>query len=214
MGTVFADISTSLDGYVAGPDPTVEEPLGRGGEQLHEWAVALASWRRPHGREGGETGLDDDVMAATQARTAAVVMGRNMFGGGPGPWGEPAWNGWWGEEPPFHAPVFVLTHHPREPLEMQGGTTFTFVCDGIAAAVEQARGAADDGDVLVAGGASTVNQALAAGLLDELHLHVAPVLLGAGERLFEGLGEPPRLTLEGTLGESGRVSHLRYRVER
>lgn len=214
MGTVTADLSISLDGYAAGPEQTREEPLGKGGEALHEWALRLASWRRAHGREGGETGDDDAVLAEREGRDGAVVMGRNMFGGQPGPWGDPAWTGWWGEEPPFHTPVFVLTHHPREPLEMQGGTTFTFVTDGIVSAVEQARAAAGERGVLIAGGASTVDQALAAGLVDELHLHVAPVFLGGGERLFASLGDqPPRLELLETRG-SEHVSHLRYRVVR
>jgi len=214
MGAVIADLSISLDGYAAGPEQSREEPLGKGGEALHEWALRLASWRRSHGYEGGATGPDDDVIAAREGRDGAVVMGRNMFGGHPGPWGEPAWEGWWGEEPPFHVPVFVLTHHPREPLEMKGGTTFTFVTDGIAAALEQAQAAAGERHVLVAGGASTVDQALAAGLVDELHLHVAPVLLGAGERLFATLGDKrPRLELVETSGSS-HVSHLRYRIVR
>lgn len=213
MGRVTVDITTSVDGYVAGPGQSVEHPLGVGGMALHEWAFATRGWRTAHGQEGGETGVDDEVVGEALARSGAVVMGRNMFGGGPGPWGEPAWDGWWGEEPPFHEPVFVLTHHAREPLEMAGGTTFTFVGDGIESAVAQAREAAGGGDVLIAGGAETVNQALAAGLVDELQLHVAPVLLGSGARLLEGLGTPPRLELERSLS-SPRVTHLRYRVLR
>ncbi len=142
MGRVMAEISMSLDGYVAGPSPSAQEPLGVGGEALHEWVVATRAWRADHGREGGETGADDEVVAERAEAVRAVVMGRNMFGGQPGPWGEPAWEGWWGSEPPFHVPVFVLTHHPREPLELEGGTTFHFVVDGIEAAVARAQEAA------------------------------------------------------------------------
>lgn len=214
MGQVKADISISLDGYAAGPRPSELAPLGVGGEQLHEWAYPLATFQRLHGREGGETGPDDDVLAEQHGGVGAVVMGRGMFGGGPGPWPEPAWEGWWGEEPPFRVPVFVLTHHPRDPLAMKGGTTFTFVTGGIEAAVAQARAAAGERDVLVAGGASAITQALAAGLVDRLDLHVVPVLLGGGARLFDGVGElTPRLELERTVA-SPHVTHLRYRVVR
>jgi len=212
MGRVKVDISMSLDGYVAGPRQSREQPLGIGGEQLHEWAVRTASWRGSHGYEGGETGADDEVVAEQFAGVGAVVMGRGMFGGGPGPWPQPAWNGWWGEEPPFRRPVFVLTHHPREPLTL-GETTFRFVGDGIEAAITAARTAADGADVLVSGGAATADQAIAAGLVDQLDLHVAPVLLGGGARLFAALGEPPRLELERTLASS-LVTHLRCRVVR
>lgn len=213
MGQVKAEISVSLDGYVAGPRPSEREALGVGGEQLHEWAYPLASFQRIHGREGGETGPDDDVLAESFEGVGAVVMGRGMFGGGPGPWGEPAWEGWWGEEPPFRTPVFVLTHHPRDPL-VKGSTTFTFAGGAIEAVVAQARAAAGGRDVLVAGGATAIDQALAAGLVDQLDLHLVPVLLGGGRRLFDGLGgRLPRLVPERTIA-SPRVTHLRCRVER
>ena len=167
MSKLIFNISVSLDGYVAGPEPSLDDPLGKGGEQLHEWAFGAQSWRETHGREGGERNADSDVIAERVSATGAVVMGRRMYSGGSGPWEQdPKADGWWGEEPPFHVPVFVLTHHAREPLAMQGGTTFTFVTDGIASAVEQARAAAGEKDVLVAGGAAVVQQAIAAGLLD------------------------------------------------
>ncbi|HVE66992.1 MAG TPA: dihydrofolate reductase family protein [Solirubrobacteraceae bacterium] len=211
MSRVRCHISISLDGFVAGPNQTREEPLGEGGERLHDWAIATAAWRESHGREGGEHNADAGVVAATQAGVGAHVMGRRMFGGGDGPWDE-TWTGWWGEDPPFHTPVFVLTHHPRAPLEMRGGTTFEFVTEGIEAALERARAAAGDGDVAIAGGASTVNQYLAAGLLDELHLHVVPVVLGGGARLLEDVGHPQLEPVE--VVASRGVTHLKYRVAR
>ncbi|HSS04673.1 MAG TPA: dihydrofolate reductase family protein [Solirubrobacterales bacterium] len=208
------EISISLDGFVAGPNQSEENPLGEGGEQLHEWVIKLAAWREPHGREGGEVNASTPLMEEAQAGTGAVVMGRNMFGGGPGPWGEDPWNGWWGDEPPFHVPVFVLTHHEREPLELQGGTTFTFVTDGIESALEQARDAAGEEDVVLGGGAEAARQYLSAGLVDQMQLNVVPVLLGGGARLFEnsaGAG----LALEPTLVvETPDVTHLRYDVSR
>src|SRR5436190_9654694 len=160
MGKVRFGITVSLDGFLAGPDPSVEEPLGRGGMQLHDWAFELAAWRAPHGLEGGEVNASTPVIEELTANVGAYVMGRNMFGGGTGPWPEPAWNGWWGDHPPFHAPVFVVTHHPREPLELEGGTTFTFVTEGVETALGQAQAAAGGGDVVIAGGASVVQQAL------------------------------------------------------
>jgi dihydrofolate reductase len=176
----------SLDGYAAGPDQSVENPLGVGGEALHGWAVASRSWRAAHGQEGGTTGVDDEALRASTENVGATVMGRNMFGGGPGPWrDDPPWRGWWGERPPYHHPVFVLTHHPREPLAMEGGTTFHFVTGGVEAALDAATAAAGERDVLVAGGAQAIRQCLAAGLVDAMDIHVAPVLLGAGERLFD-----------------------------
>jgi dihydrofolate reductase len=212
MGKVVAEISTSLDGYVAGPNPTLENPLGEGGDQLHEWAVRLKSWRETHGLPGGETGPDDELLAKSVSATGAVVMGRQMFSGGEGPWEDDAnANGWWGDEPPFHKPVFVLTHHAREPLVLKG-TTFTFVTDGLDGAIDDARAAAAEQDVLVAGGADTIDQAIRAGLVDELQLHIAPVLLGAGARLFNGVPpELPRLEIAQVLG-SPLVTHIRYRV--
>jgi dihydrofolate reductase len=212
MGKVVAEISTSLDGYVAGPNPTLENPLGEGGEQLHEWAVRLKSWRETHGLPDGEGGPDDELLAESVAATGAVVMGRQMFSGGEGPWEDDAnANGWWGDEPPFHKPVFVLTHHAREPLVLKG-TTFTFVTDGLDSAIDDARAAAAEQDVLVAGGADTIDQAISAGLVDELQLHLAPVLLGAGARLFDGVApELPRFEITRVI-ESPLVTHLRYRV--
>jgi dihydrofolate reductase len=212
MDKVVAEITISLDGFVAGPNPTLEQPLGQGGEQLHEWAVRLKSWREPHGLPGGETGPDDELVAESLRAVGAVVMGRQMFSGGDGPWEDDARaNGWWGDEPPFHKPVFVLTHHAREPLVLKG-TTFTFVTDGLESAIDDARAAAAEQDVLVAGGADTIDQAINAGLVDELQLHVAPVLLGSGTRLFDGV-EPELARFEITqVLESPLATHLRYRV--
>jgi dihydrofolate reductase len=211
MSTVTCQISISLDGCVAGPNQSLDNPLGEGGERLHEWAFATASWREQHGREGGERNADSDVLDEVVQGVGAYIMGRKMFGGGDGPWDE-SWTGWWGEDPPFHAPVFVLTHHPREPLPMQGGTTFTFLTDGIESALKQARAAAGDGDVAIAGGASTVQQYLAAGLLDELYLHIVPVVLGAGERLLENVGDPVLEPVK--VVASPAVTHVKYRVAR
>ena len=214
MSKVIADISMSLDGYVAGPDADLEDPLGSGGEQLHEWAFGAQSWRETHGQEGGERNADSDVVEEGVKATGAVVMGRRMYSGGSGPWEQdPRARGWWGDEPPFHAPVFVLTHHEREPLPMEGGTTFNFVTDGIESAIEQARAAPGEKDVLVAGGATAVQQAIAAGLLDELQVHVAPVFLGGGARLFDGIAADVGLEIDRVV-DSPKVTHLRYRVVR
>jgi len=180
-------MSMSLDGYVAGPNQGLENPLGEGGRALHEWAFATRTFSEMQGRPGGETGLDDDQARLWNENVGAVIMGRNMFGPVRGPWPEEAWNGWWGDEPPYHTPVFVLTHHPREPVEMQGGTIFHFVTDGIEAALERARDSAGGRDVAIGGGASTAQQYLRAGLVDRMRLHVVPVLLGGGERLFDGV---------------------------
>lgn len=187
MAKLKLTMTMSLDGYVAGPDQSLEHPLGKGGEALHEWAFATRDFRATHGMEGGETGLDDEQAAAWNENVGAHVMGRNMFGPVRGPWGDEEWKGWWGDDPPYHAPVFVLTHHPREPLEMQGGTTFHFVTDGIEAALERAFAAADGRDVAIGGGASVAQQYLRARLVDELRIHVVPALLGSGARLFENL---------------------------
>lgn len=213
MGKVVAEISMSLDGFVAGPNPTLEDPLGEGGEQLHEWVFALRAWREPHGLSGGETGPDDELVNESLASTGATVMGRRMFSGGAGPWeDDPNADGWWGDEPPFRVPVFILTHHAREPVTKQGGTTFTFVTDGIEAALEQARAAAGDRDVLVAGGADAVQQYLRAGLFDELQIHLVPVLLGGGVRLLDNLGDA-KVGLElDRVADSPAVTHLRYRI--
>jgi len=215
MPRFFLDISMSLDGFVAGPDATLEEPLGKGGERLHEWALRLASWRSQHGLEGGETGPDDELSRELQARVGAVVMGRKMFSGGDGPWeSDPNADAWWGDDPPFHVPVFVLTHHEREPVVKEGGTTFTFVTDGIESALEQARAAAEDSDVQLSGGASVAQQYLRAGQLDELNVHVAPILLGGGVSLFGELGpDAPGLKLTKVV-ESPFVTHLTYEIER
>jgi dihydrofolate reductase len=210
MSSVKCHISVSADGFAAGPNQTMEEPLGEGGERLHEWVLATESWRRQHGREGGESGPDSEVADEVVQGVGAYIMGRKMFAGA-GPWDE-SWKGWWGEDPPFHTPVYVLTHNSREPLPMQGGTTFHFVTDGIESALEQARAAAGDEDVMIAGGANTVQQYLAAGLLDELHLHIAPIVLGAGERLLENVGDPVLEPVEAVA--SPRVTHVKYRVVR
>jgi dihydrofolate reductase len=211
MHSVTCHISISLDGYVAGPNQSLENPIGEGGMRLHEWVFATQSWRGQHGESGGERSADSDVVDEVVRGVGAYIMGRRMFGGGDGPWDE-SWRGWWGEDPPYHTPVYVLTHHPREPLRMQGGTTFHFVTDGIESALEQARSAAGDGDVAIAGGASAVQQYLRAGLLDELYLHVVPVMLGGGERLLEDVGDP---TLEPVkVVASPAVTHVKYRVVR
>jgi dihydrofolate reductase len=213
LGEFKLTISVSLDGFVAGPNQSVEEPLGEGGEQLHEWVVPLAAWREPHGMDGGEVNASTRVIEESN-QAAATIMGRNMFGGGPGPWGDEPWDGWWGDDPPFHHPVFVLTHHPREPLVKEGGTTFTFVTDGIESTLAQAREAAGDRDVSLAGGADVARQYLAAGLLDEVFLHVVPVLLHDGARLLHGLrGSGIRLEQVESIPAPG-VTHVRYRVHR
>jgi dihydrofolate reductase len=203
-------MSLSLDGYVAGPRQSVENPLGEGGGALHEWAFATRAFRAAHGMEGGAAGPDDEAAAATLENIGATVMGRNMFGGGGGPWGDDPWNGWWGDDPPFHTPVFVLTHHARASLEMRGGTTFHFVTDGIEAALERARDAAGDGDVSLGGGAEAARQYLAAGLVDRMDIHVVPVLLGGGARLFDlPEGWQRGMELDGVVASPAAV-HYRY----
>jgi dihydrofolate reductase len=217
MSALILDISISLDGFVAGPDPSDDEPLGRGGERLHEWAFATRAWRRPHGREGGEDNAESAMVQARQARIGAEVMGRRKYSGGAGPWEDDGnASGWWGPNPPFHYPVFVLTHHARPPLPMEGGTTFTFVSDGIESALEQARAAAGGRDVLVGGGADAAQQYLRAGLVDELYLAVAPVLLGGGRRLFEHhVAEPPEgLEAAGVVAGATGTVHVSYRRRR
>lgn len=214
MSKVFCDLSMSLDGYVAGPNQTLEEPLGRGGEQLHEWAFRLKSFREAHGMSGGETGPDDDVAREWMQASGAVVMGRRMFSGGDGPWeSDPNADGWWGDDPPFHAPVFILTHHPRETVVKEGGTSYTFVTEGIENALAQARAAVGDKNIQLGGGGSVVQQYLQAGLLDELNLHLVPVLLGdGGVRLLDGVA-PTELELARVV-ESPYVTHLRYLPKR
>ena len=211
MSRLRLKISMSLDGFVAGPSQSVENPLGIGGMGLHEWAVPLTVWRAMHGQEGGEVNESSRVVEEGLANIGATVMGRNMFGGHPGPWNAAKpWNGWWGTNPPFHHPVFVLTHHARQPLPAEGGTTFTFVTDGIEAALEQARRAASGKDVSLAGGAKAAQQYLAAGLVDEMEIHLVPTLLGRGERLFEGVGDDLHgLELVRTVA-TPTVTHLKF----
>jgi dihydrofolate reductase len=185
------NIAVSLDGYAAGPDQSIDHPLGVGGQQLHEWAFATRSFRRMQGMEGGDETADDRFIAAGDAGIGATIMGRNMFGPLRGPWMNQDWKGWWGDEPPYHHPVFVLTHHPREPIPMQGGTTFTFVSDGIEAALARAFAAAGGLDVRLGGGVATIQAYLRARLVDEMHLAIVPVLLGSGARLFDHLDGGP-----------------------
>jgi len=212
VGKVVVDISMSLDGFVAGPNPTLEEPLGEKGEELHEWVVRTNYWRERHGLEGGEEDEDSEVIREAFSSVGASVMGRKMFSGGSGPWeSDPRSMGWWGDEPPFHTPVFVLTHHAREPEEMKGGTTFFFVTDGIEAAIQHARAAAGEGNVAIGGGANAIQQALAAGLVDELQVHVAPILLGGGTRLFGEGADPIRLEATRVLA-SPRATHVKFDV--
>jgi dihydrofolate reductase len=182
--------SISIDGFGAGPDQDLENPLGVGGLKVFDWFFPTRTWQRMHGNADGETGVDDDVAARGFENIGAYILGRNMFGPVRGPWPDESWKGWWGDEPPYHTPVFVLTHHARAPLEMKGGTTFHFVTDGIHSALEQARTAAGDKDVRLGGGVSTIRQYLSSGLVDELHLAIVPVLLGDGENLFAGLDLP------------------------
>jgi dihydrofolate reductase len=203
-------ISISLDGYTAGPEQSVKNPLGIGGERLHEWALPLAAWRAPHGLKGGTVDESTPVFEELLANIGATIMGRNMFGGHPGPWDAARpWNGWWGDNPPFHHPVFVLTHHPRSPLALEGGTVFTFITDGIRSAYERARRAARGKDVALAGGANVARQYLNAGLVDEMQLHLVPTLLGAGERLFDGVEDLGGLTPVRTVA-APNVTHLKF----
>jgi dihydrofolate reductase len=213
----------SLDGFVAGPAQDADNPLGVGGMRLHDWVFPLAVWREPQGLEGGDVNESTSVVEASLENIGATIMGRNMFGGGAGPWGDDPWNGWWGDNPPYHHPVFVLTHHPREPLVCKGGTTFTFVTDGIESALDQARAAANttsttngttpylgERDVSLAGGAHAARQYLDAGLVDEMAVNLVPIFLGDGERLFENLGVGnPRLAHIATVPAPG-VTHLRF----
>jgi dihydrofolate reductase len=199
---IAADMSMSLDGFITGPNDDVSRPLGEGGEQLHQWVFELASWRERHGLAGGKSNRDAEVLEEAFRNVGAVVMGRRMFNHGEKPWGD---------NPPFHVPVFVVTHNSRQMLNKEGGTTFTFVTDGIESALKQAKAAAGGKDVSVAGGANIVQQFLKAGLLDEIQIHLVPLLLGGGKRLFEHLKEvelvPTRVI------ESAGVTHLKYRVK-
>jgi dihydrofolate reductase len=211
MSKVRVHISTSLDGYVAGPNQTQDEPLGEGGERLHDWLIELKAWREAHGEPGGEENASTAVIAEATTGVGAEIMGRGKFGPATrGPWGDEPWRGWWGDEPPFHKPVFVVTHHAREPLVL-ADTTFTFVTDGIESALAQARDAAGANDVFIGGGADVINQYLAAGLVDEIEVHVVPIVLGAGARLFAGLGPDLKLELLRVVEAPG-VTHLKYRV--
>jgi len=213
MSRLRCHISISADGFVAGPNQSADNPLGEGGEQLHEWVISLAAWRTAHGMEGGAVNESTRIIEETLENIGAAVMGRNMFGPpGGGDWGDGAWKGWWGDDPPYHYDVFVVTHHTREPLEMQGGTTFHFVTDGIEDALEQAKAAAGGRDVMLWGGAEVINQYLAAGLLDELELHIVPAVLGGGARLFDNVGG---IELEQVRTvEAPGVTHVTYRVGR
>ena len=211
MSKLRCHISISLDGFVAGPNQSEDNPLGEGGERLHDWVVALAAWREPHGKQGGEVNESTRIVEEARENIGAAVMGRNMFGPiGGGAWDE-GWKGWWGDDPPYHYPVFIVTHHPREPLEMQGGTTFHFVTDGIESALDQAREAAGGKDVGLWGGANIAGQYLAAGLLDELELHVVPLLLGGGAGLFDNLGDADVKLEQVRAVEAPGVTHLKYR---
>jgi dihydrofolate reductase len=209
MSKLRCHISVSLDGFVAGPNQSEENPLGEGGERLHDWVVPLAAWREAHGHEGGTIDASARIFEEARENVGAGVMGRNMFGPiGGGPWRDD-WKGWWGDEPPYRYPVFVVTHHPRDPVEMQGGTTYQFATDGIEAALEQAKEAAGGKDVMLYGGAQIVNEYLAAGLLDVLELHVVPLLLGGGARLFDDVGPAVRLEQVRAVEAPG-VTHLKY----
>jgi dihydrofolate reductase len=210
MSKLRCDISISADGYVAGPNQSDENPLGEGGERLHDWVVSLAAWREAHELQGGDVNASTRIMEESRANIGAGVMGRNMFGPPSGGGWDEQWKGWWGDNPPYHYDVFVLTHHAREPLEMQGGTTFHFVTDGIEPALARAKASADGKDVMLWGGAEAINQYLAAGLLDELELHITPVVLGGGARLFDNV---PGVELEQVRAvEAPGVTHLKYRV--
>jgi dihydrofolate reductase len=204
------NFTISVDGYGAGPDQSLDTPLGIGGEELHEWMFRTRAWHEMHGDDGGETGLDDRFMAAGHEGIGAFVMGRNMFGPIRGPWGDDDWKGWWGDNPPYHHDVYVLTHHDHDPIEMAGGTTFHFVADGPEAALDRARASAGEQDVLIAGGASTIQQYLRAGSIDELHVVISPRLLGRGERLFDGLDTvPDRYDVVDVVASPSRVAHVR-----
>ena len=211
MSILKFNITMSLDGYAAGPNQSAAHPLGAGGEKLHEWAFATRTFRAVHGMEGGATGPDDDIAAEYFQNIGATIMGRHMFGGGDGPWGDNPWNGWWGEDPPFRMPVFVLTHQARNPLEMKGGTTFHFVTDGIEATLDRAKEASRGKDVTLGGGANVAQQYLKAGLIDEMEIHVVPVLLGSGTRLFDNTDGQQTDYECIRVVSSPTVSHYKYR---
>jgi dihydrofolate reductase len=212
MSKLRLGITMSLDGYVAGPDQSEDNPLGVGGMELHQWFFPLEAFREMHGEEGGERNASSAVVEERRANIGATIMGRNMFGPVRRAWPDESWRGWWGEDPPYHHPVFVLTHYPREPLQMEGGTTFHFVDDGIESALAHAQDAAGGRDIWLAGGASVVNQYLEARLVDEIDVSIAPVILGAGARLFDGL-ERGRLTLKQIRAvDAPGVTHIKYEV--
>jgi dihydrofolate reductase len=213
MSKVRFNITMSLDGFIAGPNQSVQNPLGVGGMRLHDWAFSLAVWRKQQGLDEGEVNASTVVVEESLENVGAFLMGRNMFGGHPGPWKPEPWNGWWGDNPPYHAPVFVLTHHAREPLPMRGGTTFTFVSDGIESALEKAKKAAGGKDIVLAGGASVAQQYLAARLIDEVNVSLVPLFLGSGERLFDNLGGGLELKQVRAVEAPG-VTHIKYRVTR
>lgn len=214
MSLVRANLTVSADGYLAGPNQSEENPLGEGGEDLHKWVFKLKSWRAAHGMEGGDENESSFVETEILGGAGATLMGRNMFGGGPGDWGDQPWMGWWGTNPPYHHPVFVVTHFEREPLEMEGGTTFHFVTDGVESAMEQAKAAAGDKIVSVGGGAQIVRECLVAGLINELWLTTAPLVLGAGERLLDGVADAG-VKFEQIQAVAGPDAvHAKYRVTR
>ncbi len=211
MSKLRLRLSISFDGFVAGPNQSVENPLGVGGMRLHEWAFALAAWRAMHGDEGGEVNASTQVITESLVNVGATIMGRNMFGGHPGPWdAKNPWDGWWGTNPPYHHPVFVITHHAREPLVLEGGNTFTFVTDGIESALKQARKAAGGKDISLAGGAQIAREYLKAGLVDQMDLSVAPTLLGSGERLFDGVGDDLRGLEQVRVIAAPGVTHFKF----
>ncbi|HEV8657855.1 MAG TPA: dihydrofolate reductase family protein [Thermoanaerobaculia bacterium] len=212
MTSLRFSITMSLDGYIAGPNQSVTDPLGERGHELHKWAFATRSAREQHGMEGGTTGPDDAIVAESLQNIGSTIMGRHMFGGGDGPWGDNPWRGWWGENPPFHTPVFVLTHHARNSIEMQGGTTFHFVTDGIHAALDRARNAAGGKDIALGGGADVAQQYLKAGLIDEMEIHVVPLLLGGGARLFANMDARQTAYECIRIVNSPSVSHYKYRL--
>lgn len=209
MSKVFASISMSLDGFIAGPKPSLKDPLGLGGMRLHEWVIKLRSWREPHGRKGGQGGRESDEFAKTITRTGAVIMGRKMFSNGTGPWEKDKnADGWWGDNPPFHVPVFILTSHPRKAIVKEGGTTFTFVTEGPEQALALAKKAAGSKDISVAGGAMVIQEYIKLGELDELEIHIAPILLGGGTKLLDKLD--PQTVKKISVNDSKEVTHLKY----
>jgi dihydrofolate reductase len=211
MSRLRLSITMSLDGYMAGPQQSVDDPMGVGGKRLHPWVFELEAFRRMHGLPGGETNDSSIIVNEQFDGVGASILGRNMFGGQPGAWDATApWNGWWGPTPPFHHPVFVLTHHARAPLVMEGGTTFTFVTDGIHAALAQARDAARGLDISLGGGPHTIQQYFRAGLVDRMDITIVPTLLGAGERLFEGTGDDLHGLAHVRTIVGPRATHFRY----